>query len=110
MNPTQQKILRGDVLKALYYQNAFSDQTTVGSLTLWTVICEAGHHEGGEKLSRSTLEKFVDALVKKDLVKKILPTELGGMLTDYNVRLTRKGTGMLKRAIELDPDIILGEV
>ncbi len=48
-------ILRGDILKILYYQGAFGAATRAGSLMLWSALREAGYHEQGRPLTREAL-------------------------------------------------------
>ena len=66
-------ILRGDILKILYYQGAFNARASVGSLMLWAALRDAGHHEGGAPLPRETLERAVDDLGARGLLRKIEP-------------------------------------
>lgn len=110
MNGIQKKTLLGDILKSLHYQSAYSNNTSLGSLVLWTMICEAGHHEAGEHIKRDALEGHVNELAEKGLVEKTIPPALGGLLTDYQLHLTRKGKGLVLGEVEVDPDIVLGEV
>ncbi len=110
MNELSRRILRGDILKTLYYQDAFGPRTRVGSLMLWGALREAGHHEGGEPLSRETLERFVDELAGMGHLKKVAPSAVGRLLTDYEVHLTRKGRGLLEGALPGEPSILIGEV
>jgi hypothetical protein len=103
-------ILRGDILKVLYYHDAFSTRAKVGSLMIWAALREAGHHEGGAPLSRETVEETVDELAARGLLRKILPGAVGRLLTDYEACLTRKGRGLLEGALPEEPDILIGEV
>jgi len=45
LNELTGPILRGDILKLLYYQGAFAASTSVASLMLWASLNEAGHRE-----------------------------------------------------------------
>ncbi|MDA1000046.1 MAG: hypothetical protein O2807_05955 [bacterium] len=110
VNELAQRILRGDILKTLYYQGAFGPHDSLGSLMLWGTLCEAGHREAGGSLSRGTLERFVDALGEKGFLRKKQPGALGRLLTDYEVHLTRRGRGLLEGAVPEDPDILTGEL
>ena len=103
-------ILRGDILKILYYQGAFNARASVGSLMLWAALRDAGHHEGGAPLPRETLERAVDDLSARGLLRKIEPNPVGRLLTDYEVCLTRKGRGLLEGALPGEPDILIGEL
>ena len=47
MNELAARVLRGDILKTLYYQDALRAESSVGSLLLWSALREAGHHEDG---------------------------------------------------------------
>ncbi len=110
MNELAARVLRGDILKTLYYQDAFSARARVGSLMLWSALCEAGHHEEGGRLGRETLEGFVDELAGRGLVKKTDPGAVGRLLTDYEVHLTRKGRGLLEGVTPAEADILIGEL
>ena len=110
MNELAARVLRGDILKTLYYQDAFQVKTCVGSLLLWSALREAGHHEDGAPLSRETLEAFVDDLAERGLVEKRTPGGFGRLLTDYEVHLTRKGRGLLEGAVSASPDILVGDL
>ncbi len=103
-------ILRGDILKILYYQGAFGARTKAGSLMLWAALRDAGHHKGGAPLRRETLEAVMDDLAARGLLKKILPNPVGRLLTDYEACLTRKGRGLLEGALPEEPDILVGEL
>ncbi len=103
-------ILRGDILKILYYQGAFGARASVGSLMLWAALREAGHHESGAPLPRGTLEAAVDDLAARGLLRKITPNPVGRLLTDYEVCLTRKGRGLLEGALPEEPGILIGEL
>lgn len=103
-------VLRGDILKILYYQGAFHARASVGSLMLWAALREAGHHQGGAPLPRERLEGVVDDLAARGLLKKILPNPLGRLLTDYEACLMRKGRGVLEGALPEEPDILIGEL
>lgn len=107
--PIEARVLRGDILKTLYYKSAFTARTQLGAHTIWVILKEAGHHENGEPISRESLERFVDGLAAKGLIEKIIPTVTGRLLTDYEVFLTRKGRGLLDGVLS-DPDIIAGDV
>ncbi len=110
MNDLAAGVLRGDVLKTLYYRGAFQRGTGVGSLMLWSALREAGHHEGGAPLPRETLERFVDELAGRGFLKKIVPGAVGRLLTDYEVHLTRRGRGLLEGALPEEPGILVGEL
>ena len=110
MNELIARVLRGDILKTLYYQGAFTGAGRVGSLLLWSALREAGHREEGGPLTRATLERFVDELAARGLLKKTDPGALGRLLTDYEVHLTRKGRGLLEGALPEAPDILVGEL
>lgn len=103
-------VLRGDILKILYYQGAFGARSSVGSLMLWAALREAGHHAGGLPLGREALEDAVDDLAARALVHKTTPGAVGRLLTDYEAHLTRKGRGLLEGAIPPEPDILIGEL
>jgi len=104
------RVLRGDILKALFYHRAFSARARVGSLLLWGALREAGHHEGEGPLGRETLERFVDGLAARGLVRKTDPGAVGRLFTDYEVHLTRRGRGLLEGAVPGEPDILVGEL
>lgn len=104
------RILRGDILKTLYYQGAFGARSALGSLMLWGTLCEAGHREGGGPLPREVLERFVDELAEKGFLRKKQPGAVGRLLTDYEVHLTRRGRGLLEGVLPEDPDILTGEL
>ncbi len=109
MTEIQKSILRGDILKTLYYNGAFEEKTQMGSFGLYASLDAAGHHDGtGAPLSREAVEGFVDELKGKGFLEKIDPGPAGRMLTDYEVYLTRKGRGLLEGAISKDPDILTG--
>ena len=108
MNELTARVLRGDILKTLYYQDAFHAGASVGSLLLWSALREAGHHEEGAPLGRETLEAFVDDLARRGLVEKRSPEGFGRLLTDYEVHLTRRGRGALEGAAPLPADILAG--
>lgn len=110
VNELSAQILRGDILKSLYYQGAFRAEAAVGSLLLWSALREAGHREEGEPLPQGTLERFVDELAGRGLLRKRVPNPLGRLLTDYEVHLTRKGRGLLEGALPGVPDILIGEL
>ncbi|MEK6710593.1 MAG: hypothetical protein AABZ64_08435 [Nitrospinota bacterium] len=110
MNELAARILRGDILKTLYYQGAFRAEAAVGSFLLWSALREAGHSEEGEPLSRAALEGFVDELAGRGLLRKTVPSALGRLLTDYELHLTRKGRGLLEGALPGSPDILIGEL
>lgn len=103
-------VLRGDILKILYYQDAFSGRTRVGSLMLWAALREAGHHDRGLPLGREALEEAVDDLAARGLVRKTTPGAVGRLLTDYEAHLTRRGRGLVEGALPAEPDILIGEL
>ncbi|MBT3350258.1 MAG: hypothetical protein HOC91_14800 [Nitrospinaceae bacterium] len=103
-------VLRGDILKILYYQDAFSARTRIGSLMLWAALREAGHHDRGLPLGRDSLEEVVDELAARGLVRKSTPGAVGRLLTDYEAHLTRKGRGLLEGALPAESDILIGEL
>ncbi|OGG46186.1 MAG: hypothetical protein A3F84_10410 [Candidatus Handelsmanbacteria bacterium RIFCSPLOWO2_12_FULL_64_10] len=104
------KVLRGDILKTLYYRNAFNERTQLGAHLLWLHMTAGGHHEDGEPLTRDALERHVDSLAAKGLVGKIVPPPEGRLLTDYEAYLTRKGRGLLEGALPEDPDVLIGDL
>ncbi len=110
MNALAARVLRGDILKTLYYQDAFHAGARVGSLLLWGALREAGHHEEGAPLGRETLEAFVDDLAERGLIEKRTPEGFGRLLTDYEVHLTRRGRGLLEGAVPAERDVLVGEV
>ena len=110
MNKLAARILRGDILKILHYQDAFSARASAGSLLLWSALREAGHHDEGVPLGRGTLERFVDELARDGYLERHTPGALGRLLTDYEVHLTRKGRGLLEGALPAPADILVGEV
>ncbi|MBI4251005.1 MAG: hypothetical protein HY618_00965 [Candidatus Tectomicrobia bacterium] len=107
---TEERILNGDVLKVLYYKDAFSERTQLGSHLLWVYINEAGYHKKGKPLSRERLERVVDRLAAKGYVEKLAPSPTGRLLTDYEAFLTRKGRGFLEGALSEDPDVLIGDL
>ena len=78
MNELAARVLRGDILKTLYYQEAFQVKSCVGSLLLWSALREAGHHEDGAPLGRETLEAFVDDLAERGFWWKSAPRAVSG--------------------------------
>lgn len=110
MNELTARVLRGDILKTLYYQDALRPESSVGNLLLWSALREAGHHEDGAPLSRETLEAFVDDLAGRGLLEKRTPGGFGRLLTDYEAHLTRKGRGLLEGAVSASPDVLVGEL
>ena len=110
MNDLAARVLRGDILKTLYYQDALRAESSVGSLLLWSALREAGHHEDGAPLGRETLEAFVDDLAARGLLEKRTPGGFGRLLTDYEAHLTRKGRGLLEGTVSASPDILVGEL
>ena len=110
MNGLTDPVLRGDILKTLYYQGAFSARRCLGSLPLWGALREAGHREGDAPLGREKIEDFVNDLAARGFVKKIAPGAVGRLFTDYEVYLTRKGRGLLEGALPEEPDILVGEL
>ncbi len=110
LNELTGPILRGDILKILYYRDAFAEKSRIGSLMLWAALREAGQREEGRPLSRDAIEEAVDDLARRGLVKKIRPGAVGRLLTDYEACLTRKGRGLLEGALPEEPDILIGEL
>ena len=110
LNELTGPILRGDILKFLYYQGAFAASTSVTSLMLWASLNEAGHREQGHPLQRAAIGSVVDDLAGRGLIRKILPGAVGRLLTDYEICLTRKGRGLLEGALPGEPDILIGEL
>lgn len=110
MNELAARVLRGDILKTLYYQGAFHGQSPVGSLLLWSALREAGHHEDGAPISRETIEAFVDELAARGFLEKHTPEGFGRLLTDYEAHLSRKGRGLLEGTVSSAPDILVGEL
>lgn len=103
-------VLRGDILKILYYRGAFHRRASVGSLMIWAALRDAGHHRGGAPLPREAVEEAVDELAGRGLLRKILPNPVGRLLTDYEACLTRKGRGLLEGALPEEPGILIGEL
>jgi hypothetical protein len=110
LNDLTGPILRGDILKILYYREAFTEAARIGSLMLWAALREAGHRDKGGPITRDALEASVDGLARRGLVRKRRPSAAGRLLTDYEVHLTRKGRGLLEGALPEEPDILIGEL
>lgn len=107
---TEYRVLRGDILKVLYYKDAFDERHQLGSHLLWIYLVKAGYHEDGVLRSRDALQEAVEGLAAKGYAGKIVPPPEGRLLTDYEVYLTRKGRGLLEGVLPADPDVVIGDL